>query len=83
MLAVVRPHPTCAAALLLLLVVLQQPLFTHACTHTHTPSQVLLHDTVAFKSLQNSFVVMNNAEKQAAQIYRRVLERYPTNGACV
>lgn len=51
--------------------------------HTHTPSQVLLHDTVAFKSLQNSFVVMNNAEKQAAQIYRRVLERYPTNGACV
>ena len=43
--------------------------------------QVLLHDSVAFKSLQSSFVVMNAAEKQAAQIYRRVLERYPGNGA--
>jgi hypothetical protein len=36
-----------------------------------TLAQVLLHDTVAFKSLQASFVVMNAAEKQAAQIYRR------------
>ncbi|KIY98673.1 hypothetical protein MNEG_9288 [Monoraphidium neglectum] len=42
--------------------------------------QALLHDTVAFKSLQTSFAVMSQAEKQAAQIYRRVLERYPSNG---
>jgi hypothetical protein len=33
--------------------------------------QALLHDTVAFKSLQTSFAVMSQAEKQAAQIYRR------------
>jgi hypothetical protein len=50
-----------------------------ACVRSHRAAlqaqkvfwQVLLHDTVAFKSLQSSFVVMNAAEKQAAQIYRR------------
>ncbi|KAI8467685.1 MAG: hypothetical protein J3K34DRAFT_523567 [Monoraphidium minutum] len=59
-----------------------------ACVRSHRVAlqaqrvfwQVLLHDTVAFKSLQDSFHVMNTAEKQATQIYRRVLDRYPANG---
>lgn len=37
--------------------------------------KVLLHDTVSFKSLQYSFAAMDQAEKQATRIYRRL-------GAC-
>ena len=40
----------------------------------------LLHDSVAFKDLQRSFSLMDAAEKQATQVYRRVMERYPGNG---
>ncbi|GBF92718.1 hypothetical protein Rsub_05087, partial [Raphidocelis subcapitata] len=40
----------------------------------------LLHDTIQFKSLQRSFSIMNTAEARATQVYRKVLERYPTNG---
>jgi Tfp pilus assembly protein PilF len=40
----------------------------------------LLHDSVAFKDLQRSFALMDGAEKQATQVYRRVMERYPGNG---
>jgi len=42
--------------------------------------QVLLHDTVQFRSLQAVFRRMSEAERQASAVYRRVLERYPTNG---
>lgn len=40
----------------------------------------LLHDTIHFKSLQKTFAVMNAAELRASAVYRKVLERYPTNG---
>ena len=42
--------------------------------------QVLLHDAVAFTSLQASFKLMSAAERAAASVYRRALERYPSNG---
>lgn len=31
----------------------------------------LMHDNVAFKDLQRSFLYMDRAEKQATQVYRR------------
>ena len=40
----------------------------------------LLHDSVAFKDLQRAFASMDVAEKQATQVYRRAMERYPGNG---
>jgi hypothetical protein len=40
----------------------------------------MLRDNVSFRELQQCLEAMDKAEKTATAVYRRVLERYPTNG---
>jgi Tfp pilus assembly protein PilF len=40
----------------------------------------MLRDNVSFRDLQACLEATDKAEKTATAVYRRVLERYPTNG---
>ncbi|KAF8055488.1 tmcC [Scenedesmus sp. PABB004] len=40
----------------------------------------MLRDNVSFRELQSCFEAMSSSEGAATAVYRRVMERYPTNG---